>query len=120
MPQALGYVLLGLVAGALSGLVGIGGGVFIIPVLVFVFGMGQHQAQGTSLALLLPPIGILAAWTYYKQGFVDVKVAALICLGFVLGGFFGAKLAVGMSNATLRRVFGVFLLLVGAKMVAGK
>lgn len=76
MTTILPYILLGLVAGILSGLIGIGGGIIIIPVLVFIFGFSQHMAQGTTLALLVPPIGILAALMYYKQGYVDVKVAS--------------------------------------------
>jgi uncharacterized membrane protein YfcA len=111
------YVILGLVAGILSGLIGIGGGVIIVPALVFLFGLSQHEAQGTTLALLVPPIGILAAWTYYKQGFVDLKVAAFICLGFFLGGLFGAKIATSLSNVQLERIFGVALLLISLKMI---
>jgi len=116
----LGYIALGLLAGALSGLIGIGGGVLIVPVLVFLFGFTQQQAQGTSLAILLPPIGILAVMTYYKQGFVDLKVAALICVGFVLGGLFGAKLATHLSNNVLEKVFGIAMLLLSIKMIVGK
>ncbi len=111
------YVLLGLVAGILSGLVGVGGGVFIAPALVFGFGMSQHLAQGTTLALLVPPIGILAAWTYYKQGYVDVKVATLICIGFVLGAFLGANLAVGIPNAILEKIFGGVIMAIALKMI---
>ena len=80
MPHILLYLLLGLVVGAISGLIGIGGGAFFVPALVFLFGLSQHQAQGTTLALLVPPIGLLAAWTYYKQGYVDLKIAAFVCL----------------------------------------
>jgi uncharacterized membrane protein YfcA len=79
MTNILLYLLLGLVAGSFSGLIGIGGGTIIVPALVFLFGLSQHQAQGTTLALLVPPIGFLAAWTYYKQGYVDLRIAALIC-----------------------------------------
>jgi uncharacterized membrane protein YfcA len=75
-----------------------------------VFGLSQHQAQGTTLALLVPPIDILAAWTYYKQGYVDFKIAGLLCLGFVLGGWLGAKIGTGLSNVILARIFGVLLL----------
>ena len=113
------FVLLGLVSGVVSGLIGIGGGIVIVPALVFIFGLTQHQAQGTTLALLVPPIGLLAAWTYYKQGYVDLKIAALVCLGFFFGGLFGAKLAVGLSNNVLRKAFGAALLLVAAKMIFG-
>lgn len=116
----MSYVLLGVISGAISGLIGIGGGVVIVPALVFLFGFTQHQAQGTSLALLLPPIGILAAWTYYKQGFVDVKVAALVCLGFVLGGWLGAKGAAALDATVMRRVFGGALLLISLKMILSR
>lgn len=111
------YMILGLVAGTLSGLIGIGGGVIIVPALVFLFGLSQHEAQGTTLALLVPPIGILAAWTYYKQGFVDLKIVAFICMGFFLGGLFGAKMATSLSNIQLERIFGVALLLISLKMI---
>lgn len=114
------YVLLGLVAGVMSGLIGIGGGIVIVPALVFLFGFSQHQAQGTTLAMMVPPIGILAAWTYFKEGYVDLSVAAILCLGFVVGGWLGAKVATGLSNAVLERVFGVALLLVSVKMIIGR
>lgn len=111
------YLIVGLAAGALSGLIGIGGGIIIIPVLVFLFGFSQLQAQGTTLALMVPPIGILAALTYYRQGHVNLGAAALICLGFLFGGLFGAKIAVGLSNAILQRLFGIVLFLVSLKMM---
>ena len=82
MTHILLYIVLGLAAGFLSELIGIGGGTIIVPVLVFLFSLPQYQAQGTTLALLVPPIGFLAAWTYYKQGYVDLRIAASICLGF--------------------------------------
>jgi uncharacterized protein len=113
-------VLLGLVAGTLSGLIGIGGGILIIPALVFLFGFSQHQAQGTTLALLVPPIGIFAAWTYYKAGFVDLKVAALICLGFIAGAWLGAKFATSIPASTLQKIFGVVLLIISVKLIVGK
>lgn len=114
------YILLGLSAGILSGVVGIGGGVLIVPVLVFLFGFSQQQAQGTTLALLVPPIGILAAWTYYQHGFVNIKVAAFIAGGFILGSLFGARFAVGISNTMMEKIFGVTIILIGLKMVVGK
>ena len=117
MTNVLLYVLLGLIAGALSGLIGIGGGIILIPALILLFGFTQHAAQGTTLAIMIPPIGILAALTYYKHGYVDLKVAAFICLGFVLGGFIGAKVATSLSNAILERIFGISLLLIAIKMI---
>jgi uncharacterized membrane protein YfcA len=120
MTNAVLYILLGLFAGGLSGLIGIGGGVVIVPALVFLFGMTAHQAQGTTLAVMIPPIGILAAWTYYAQGHVDIKIAVLIAIGFIFGGLFGAKLAVGLSNQMLSKVFGVVIILIGLKMVFGR
>lgn len=110
-------LLLGLVAGTLSGLIGIGGGIIILPALVLLFGLSQHQAQGTTLALLIPPIGILAAWTYYRQGYVDVKIALFVAVGFFLGGLIGARLATSMSNVVLEKIFGISLLLIGIKMI---
>jgi uncharacterized membrane protein YfcA len=120
MTNILLYLLLGLIAGILSGLIGIGGGTIIVPALVFLFGFSQHLAQGTTLALLVPPIGILAAWTYYSQGYVDLHVAALICIGFFLGGLLGAKLATHLSNVILERIFGAALLLIALKMIFAK
>jgi hypothetical protein len=113
-------VLLGLVAGILSGLIGIGGGILIIPALILLFGLSQHQAQGTTLALLVPPIGILAAWTYYKAGFVDLRIAGFICLGFIFGGWLGAKYATALPDLVLRKVFGVALLVIAIKMIFWK
>lgn len=114
------FLLLGLLAGILSGLLGIGGGILIIPVLVFVFGLSQHMAQGTTLALMVPPIGLLAAWTYYKQGHVNLGIAALICIGFFFGGLLGAKLAGVVSGVLLRRLFGLALLVTALKMIFTK
>ncbi|HTY35768.1 MAG TPA: sulfite exporter TauE/SafE family protein [Bacteroidota bacterium] len=120
MESYAAYILLGLVAGALSGLIGIGGGIIIVPALVFLFGMTQHHAQGTTLALLIPPIGLLAALTYYKAGYVDVRVAVLIAIGFFAGSYLGAKISTGVTDAALGRIFGVALILIGIKMVLGR
>jgi len=116
----VGFLALGLAAGILSGLLGIGGGILIVPALVFVFGMTQHKAQGTTLALMVPPIGLLAAWTYWKQGYVDVKVAILICLGFFFGGLIGARLAGAIDASMLKKLFGVLLLITAFKMILSK
>jgi uncharacterized membrane protein YfcA len=111
------YLLLGLVAGTFSGLIGIGGAIIIIPALVFLFDMSQHTAQGTTLALMVPPIGLLAAWIYYKQGYVDLKIAGLICLGFFIGGLAGAQLATKIPDEILRKIFGVVLMAASLKMI---
>ncbi len=114
------FLFLGLLAGVLSGLLGIGGGILIIPVLVFLFGLTQHQAQGTTLALMVPPIGLLAAWTYYKQGYVDLKIAALVCAGFFFGGLIGAQFATVINAAILKKLFGIALLITALKMILAK
>ena len=111
------YPLLGLITGVLSGLIGIGGAIIIIPCLVIVFGLSQHTAQGTTLALMVPPIGLLAAWTYYKAGFVDLRIAGLICLGFFIGGLVGARYATQIPDDILRKIFGVVLLIVSLRMI---
>lgn len=113
----LWFILLGLVAGAMSGLVGIGGGIIIVPALVLLFGFSQKLAQGTTLALLVPPIGILAAFTYYKEGYVDLRAAGLIVVGFVIGSLVGARYVTRLSNATVIRIFAVFLIAVAIRML---
>lgn len=116
------YVLLslGFVAGVCSGFFGIGGGLVLIPAMVFILGMTQHMAQGTTLALMVPPIGLLAAWKYYAQGYVDIKTAAFICVGFFIGGLLGAQGAVLIPNEILKKGFGIFMLIVSLKMIFGK
>jgi uncharacterized membrane protein YfcA len=116
----MNYLLIlsiGLTAGILSGLLGIGGGIIIIPALVFFLGFTQQTAQGTTLAMMVPPIGLLAAWAYYSKGYVDLKVAGLMCIGFFVGGFFGAKFATALSETMLTRIFGAALLLIAIKMI---
>ncbi|MCC6502739.1 MAG: sulfite exporter TauE/SafE family protein [Deltaproteobacteria bacterium] len=114
------FIALGLAAGLLSGLVGVGGGIIVVPALVLFFGFTQHQAQGTTLAMMVPPIGILAAWAYYTQGHVDIKAAGLLCAGFVIGGYLGGRAAVSLSTPVLTKAFGAFLLLVSLKMLFSK
>ena len=108
-------LLLGLAAGMLSSMVGIGGGVVIVPALVFLFAISQKMAQGTSLAMLLPPIGVLAVVNYYKAGYVDFKIAAILCIAFIAGSYFGSKLALNLEETTLKRIFGVFLMIMAVK-----
>lgn len=113
-------IIIGLLAGILSGIVGIGGGLLMIPMLIIFLGLNQHQAQGTSLAVMLPPIGILAALNYYKAGFVEWKYALIIAVTFIIGGYFGAKFAVSVSPIFLKKIFGIVLLVAAAKMIFGK
>ena len=100
-------MLIGILAGILSGLVGIGGGVIMVPLLVLVLGFSQHQAQGTSLAVLVVPVTALAVYNYYKQGYIDWRYAAIIAVFFVIGGFFGSKIAIGLDQKMLKKIFGV-------------
>src|SRR6516225_831012 len=110
-------ILVGLVAGMLSGLVGVGGGIIIVPALVFFLGFSQHEAQGTSLGILLLPAGIFAVINYYKQGYIDLKVVILLLLGFVAGGYIGSKVSLSLSEAALKKIFAVMLILIAGKML---
>jgi uncharacterized membrane protein YfcA len=110
-------LLVGLVAGVYGGALGLGGGAIMVPAMVFVFGMTQHQAQGTSLAALLPPVFILAVWRYYQAGHVNVPVAVFIAIGFTIGGLIGAQFVQNVPDVVLRKAFGIFVMLIGLKMV---
>jgi uncharacterized membrane protein YfcA len=114
------YLLLGLLVGIISGVVGIGGGIIIVPALVFLFHMSQHKAQGTSLGALLLPIGALAFWEYYKTGNVDLKAAFLIAVGFLGGGYFGGLWAQRLPEVALQRIFGGLLVVVGIKLLIAR
>jgi uncharacterized membrane protein YfcA len=111
---------IGLFAGVLSGMVGVGGGIIIVPALIYFLSMSQHQAQGTSLAVLLLPAGIFAVYNYYSAGFVDIKSTLLIAATFVIGGFIGSKIAISIDQALVKKIFAVFLLLVAMKMLFWK
>ncbi|MCX5712920.1 MAG: sulfite exporter TauE/SafE family protein [Candidatus Omnitrophica bacterium] len=112
----LSYILLGLAAGTFSGFMGLGGGILLAPALVYIFGLTQHQAQGTSLAVMVPPITLLAALKYYHSGNVRLDIAIFIALGFIAGGLAGATLVNWVPDAILKKIFGLVLLLVGIKM----
>ena len=116
----LSLVLIGVLAGILSGLVGVGGGVVMVPLLVLLLGFNQHQAQGTSLAVLVVPVTAVAVYTYHKVGFIDWRYVGIIALFFVIGGYFGSKIAVGLDQKMLKKVFGLILLLIAGKMLLGK
>jgi len=110
-------VLIGLLAGAMSGFVGIGGGVIMVPALIYVMGLSQHEAQGTSLILMLPPIGILAVMNYYKAGHLNISFGIVIAIAFVFGGYFGSKLALKLSPAVVKLCFGILMLYISGKMI---
>jgi uncharacterized protein len=110
----------GLAAGFLSGLVGIGGGIVIVPILVYFFNMNQKMAQGTTLFMFLFPIGILGVYNYYKGGYVDYKSAAIIAVTFVIGSYFGSKTVIGIDTKIVKQIFGAILVLVGFKMLFNK
>lgn len=106
----------GMVAGVLAGLLGIGGAIVVVPILVYAFGMTQQQAQGTSSAFLVLPIGLLGTLVYYQRGLVNVRWALLLALGFFFGSYFGARLATSLSNDMLQRIFGILLIAIGIRM----
>lgn len=110
-------LVIGLCAGVLSGLVGVGGGLIIVPALVFFLGFNQHQAQGTSLGLLLLPVGILAVINYHNKGNVDIKVVAIMSIAFLLGGWLGSKLALRLPEDAVKKIFAIFLFYTAFKLL---
>lgn len=113
-------IAIGIVTGAVAGMLGIGGAIIMIPALVFLAGLGQTDAQGTSLAVMLPPVGILAAYNYYKAGHVNIKFALILAATFLIGSYFGSKLALTLPQDILKKAFAVLLILVAAKMLLSK
>jgi len=113
-------IVIGILTGVMAGMLGIGGAIIMIPALVFILGISQQTAQGTSLAVMLPPIGIIAAYNYYKAGQVNIKFAIVLALFFLIGSYFGSKLALSVPQPVLKKVFGILLLLVAAKMLLSK
>ena len=113
-------IIIGIAAGMLSGIAGVGGGVIIIPALIFILGMSQFEAQGTSLAMMIPPIGIMAAFNYYKDGYINWKYAAILAVFFLIGGYFGSKIALSIPQNIVKKSFAIFIILVGVKMLFGK
>jgi uncharacterized protein len=121
MPTNLIIILaIGAFGGVLSGLLGIGGGIFLVPVMVYALEFSQQKAQGTTLAMLSMPVALLAAYNYYKGGYVDWRVAVILGIGFVGGSFLGSKIAVSIDTVLMQRIFGILLLLIGIKMLLGK
>jgi uncharacterized protein len=117
MQVILIVILIGIVAGMLGGLVGVGGGLVIVPSLVYFLGFSQHTAQGTSLGLIMLPVGILGVLHYYRQGHVDFKVVGLLAIGFLIGSFFGSKIALSLSQETVKKLFAVLMIVIALKML---
>lgn len=107
---------IGIVAGVLSGMVGLGGGIILIPALILILKLDQQTAQGTSIAIMLPPIGLFAVYNYYKAGYVNTPYAIVIAIAFMIGGYFGSSLALKLAPDTMRKVFSVVLLVIAIKM----
>jgi len=114
------YLLLGVVAGLVGGIFGIGGGAIIVPALILIGGLTQHQAQGTSLAMMLPPVTLLAVLRYYYSGHIKVNIAVMVAIGFVFGALLGAHYVQGVADANLKRAFGIFLVVIGLRMALVK
>jgi uncharacterized membrane protein YfcA len=112
--------VIGILAGIIAGGMGVGGGIIIVPALVLIFGMSQHQAQGTSLAVLLPPISFLAVIKYHKDGYIDYKFALILAVAFFLGSYLGGLIAVNLPAKTLKKIFGILMLFAGLRMIFGK
>lgn len=112
--------VIGIITGVMAGMLGIGGAIIMVPALVFIMGFSQQMAQGTSLAVMLPPIGIIAAYNYWKAGQVNIKFALILAAAFIIGSYFGSKLALNIPQTVLKKIFGVLLLLVAAKMLLSK
>ena len=113
-------IIIGVITGLMAGMLGIGGAIIMIPALVFFMGFSQQMAQGTSLAVMLPPVGIFATYNYWKAGQVDIKFALILAAAFIIGSVFGSKIALDLPQAVLKKIFGVLLLLVAAKMLFSK
>lgn len=116
MTSVLLLVLIGLVAGSLGGMIGLGGGIILIPALILIMKLDQQTAQGTSIAVMLPPIGLFAVYNYYKAGYVNTKYAMIIAAAFMVGGYFGSLLALKLSPEIMRKVFSVVLVVIAIKM----
>jgi uncharacterized membrane protein YfcA len=109
-------IVIGLITGAVGGMLGIGGALILIPALVYFIGFSQHEAIGTSLAVMLPPIGLFAAYNYYKAGQVNIKYALIIAAAFMIGSYFTSRLALKMPENLIRKLFSVFIFLIAIRM----
>jgi len=112
--------LIGLLAGTMGGMVGLGGGLIIVPAMVYFLGADQKMAQGTSIAIMLPPIGLFAAMNYYKAGYINIKYAAIIAATFLIGGYIGSKLAIALPEAVVKKIFAGLMIITAIKMIFTK
>ena len=117
---ALILIMIGLMAGVFGGIFGIGGAIIMIPAMVYFLGVYQHTAQGTSLAVMLPPIGLFAAYNYYKAGQVNIWYAVIIAISFMIGGYFGSKIALNLPENIMKKVFGIFLIIIALRLIFTK
>jgi uncharacterized membrane protein YfcA len=110
-------ILIGIAAGFLGGMVGVGGGIIIVPALVILLGLSQHQSQGISLTMMLFPVGIFAVFNYYKKGYVDFRIAGLLAIGFLIGGYLGSKFSLSLPQETVKKIFAVIMIILAVKML---
>lgn len=110
-------ILIGMAAGFLGGMVGIGGGIIIVPALIMLLGMTQHQSQGISLTMMLFPVGILAVLNYYKKGYVDFRLAGILAVGFIIGGYLGSKFSLSLPQETVKKIFAIIMIIVAVRML---
>lgn len=120
LTQLIILIIIGMTSGMLAGVFGVGGAIIVIPALVFILGLTQHQAQGTSLAFMIPPVGILAAWNYWKAGQVNWKFALILSLTFVVGAYLGSQVSINIPDRLLRKLFGVLMFIIAIKMIFSK
>jgi len=113
-------VIIGIMAGVFGGMFGVGGAIVMIPAMVYFLGVDQHTAQGTSLAVMLPPIGLFAAYNYYKAGQVNIWYALIIAISFMIGGYFGSKIALNLPENIMKKVFGIFLIIIALRLIFTK
>ena len=118
--QIIILIVVGLAAGLLGGTLGVGGGVIVIPALILIFGFSQHSAQGTAMAFMLPPVTLLATINYWKNGYVDWKVALILSAMFFIGAYFGSMLSINLPERILKKIFGIFLVLIALRMIFSK
>ncbi len=120
IPEFILLVLIGLLAGFTGGSLGLGGGIIIVPALVFLMGFSQHQAQGTSLAVIVFPVALLGAYNYYRSGYVNVKYVIVLALAFIVGSYLGSLMSINLPEKILKKVFGFAMLALSLKMIFSK